>query len=88
MFDYHAPAQTPLSSRDSMRELSNYRSVNVCMYISVLVVVLTHPMLRLLLSKARGWKDLQKRSKPYLVGIHWTALAGFSQMSTHVPGFQ
>ena len=60
MLDYHAPAQKPLSTRDSLREPSNYRSVNVCMYVSVLVAVLTHPMLRLFLSKAQGWTDLRK----------------------------
>ena len=29
-----------------------------------------------------------KPSKPYHVGIHWMALTEYSQMSTHVPGFQ
>ena len=30
----------------------------------------------------------KKSSKPCHVGIHWIALAEYSQMSTHVPGFQ
>ena len=45
-------------------------------------------MLRLLSSKAQGRKDFWKPSKPCHVGIHWIALAEYSQMSTHVPGFQ
>ena len=44
-------------------------------------------MLRLHLSKAQGRKDFWKPSKPCHVGIHWKALAEFSQMSTHVSGF-
>ena len=50
--------------------------------------MLTLPMLRLLSSKAQGCKDFPKTSKPCHVGIHWIALAEYSQMSTHVPGFQ
>ena len=45
-------------------------------------------MLRLLLSKAQGCKDFWKTLKPCLVGIHWKALDEYSQMSTHVPGFE
>ena len=45
-------------------------------------------MLRLFSSKAQGRKDFRKPSKPCHVGIHWIALAEYSQMSTHVPGFQ
>ena len=48
---------------------------------------LTIPMLRVLLSKEQGIFFL-KPSKPYLVGIHWIALAEYYQMSSHVPGFQ
>ena len=49
----------------------------------------TLPMLRLLSSKAQGRKDfLEKTSKPCHVGIHWKALAKYSGMSIHVPGFQ
>ena len=48
---------------------------------------LTLLMLRLLLSKAKGRKDYCKQSKPCHVGIHWKALAEYSQMSTHVAGF-
>ena len=33
-------------------------------------------------------KDFWKPSKPCPVGIHWIAIAEYSQMSTHVPGFQ
>ena len=36
----------------------------------------------------KGDKDFRKPSKPCHVGIHWTALTEYSQMSTHVPGFQ
>ena len=49
---------------------------------------LTLQMLRLHSSKAQGRKTLWKPSKPCHVGMHWKALAEFSQMSTHVPGFQ
>ena len=35
-----------------------------------------------------GGKHFRKPSKAYHVGIHWIALAEYSQMSTHVPGFQ
>ena len=50
--------------------------------------LLTLPMLRLLSSKEQGCKDFWKPSKPCQVGIHWIALAEYSQMSTHLPGFQ
>ena len=49
---------------------------------------LTLTMLRLLSSKAQECKDFWKTSKPCHVGIHWIALTEYSQMSTHVPGFQ
>ena len=42
----------------------------------------------LLSSKAQGRKDFWKLSKPCLAGIHWIALAEYSQMSTHLTGFQ
>ena len=45
-------------------------------------------MLRLLSSKAQEQKCFFKPSKPSHVGIHWIALAEYSQISTHVPGFQ
>ena len=45
-------------------------------------------MLRLLLSKAQGCKDFRKTSEPCYVGIHWKALAEYSQMTTHVPEFR
>ena len=40
-------------------------------------------MLRLFSAEAQGRKPL----KPCRVGIHWIALAEYSQMSTHVSGF-
>ena len=46
------------------------------------------PILRLLSSKAHRHKDFWKLSKPCHVGIHWIALLEYSQMSTHMPGFQ
>ena len=49
---------------------------------------LTIPMLRLLSSKAQGCKYFWKISKHCHVGIHWITLHEYSQMSTHVPGFQ
>ena len=49
---------------------------------------LTLPMLRLLLFKAQGCKDLWKQSKPCHGGIHWKALVECSQMSTDLWGFQ
>ena len=51
-------------------------------------LILTLPIQRLLSSKALGRKYFWKPSKPCHVGIHWIALAEYSQMSTHVPGFQ
>ena len=49
---------------------------------------LTLPMPRPLSSKAQGCKDVRKPSKPCHIGIHWIDLAEYSQMSTHLPGFQ
>ena len=46
--------------------------------------MLTIPVLRLISSNAQGRKYLWKPSKPYLVGIHWIALAEYSQMSTNL----
>ena len=40
------------------------------------------------MSKAQGRKDYWKASKPCHVGIHWKGLAEYSQMSTHLSGFQ
>ena len=50
--------------------------------------LLTLQMLRLLSSNAQEWKYFWKSSEPYLVGIHLNALAEYSHMSTHMPGFQ
>ena len=53
------------------------------------ITLLTLPMLRLILSsKAKGHKDFWKSSKTFHVGIHLIALTEYSQMSTHLPGFQ
>ena len=49
---------------------------------------LTLPLLWLLSFKAHGCKDFCKPSKPCHVGIHWIALTEYSQMSTHMSGFQ
>ena len=49
--------------------------------------LLTLWMLRLLSSKAEELKRFWKSSKPCHVGIHLKALAEYSQMSTHLPGF-
>ena len=38
--------------------------------------------------KDAGMLVLRKPSKPCDVGIHWKALAEYSQMSTHLPGFR
>ena len=50
--------------------------------------MLTLPMLTLLSSKAQECKILEKPLKPCRLGIHYEALAEYSQMSTHLPGFQ
>ena len=39
-------------------------------------------------SKIQGCTDFWKPFEPCHVGIHWIGLAVYSQMSTHVPGFQ
>ena len=51
-------------------------------------VILTLPMLRLLSFKAQGCNDFWKPSKPCHVGIHWIALADYSQIRTLVLRFQ
>ena len=45
-------------------------------------------MLRLLSSKVQKRKDFGESSEPCRVGIHWKALTEYSQISTHIPGFQ
>ena len=52
------------------------------------IFLLNLQMLRLLSSKAQGCKDFWKPSKPCFVGIHWIALAEYSQMSTNMPGIK
>ena len=49
---------------------------------------LTLPMLRLHSSKAQKCKYFWKPYKPCHGGIYEKALAEYSQMSTHLPGFQ
>ena len=44
-------------------------------------------MVWILSSRAQGCKDFLKTSKPCHAGIHWLALAEYSLMSTHMPGF-
>ena len=51
-------------------------------------LLISLPMLGLLSSKAQESKVFLKPPKPCCVGIHWIALAEYSQMSTHLPGFQ
>ena len=71
----------------SQRTHSNIQvSIIACCHSDKLTLTLL--MLRLLSSKAQGCKDFWKTSKPCQVGIHWKALAEYSQMSTHLPGFQ
>ena len=55
---------------------------------SLTCFTLTLPILRLLSSKAQTRNDFEKTSKPCRVGIQLIALAEYSQMSTHIPGFQ
>ena len=51
--------------------------------------MLTLPMLRLYFRpKHNDAKSFEKPSRPCHVGIHRIALVEYSQMSTHVPGFQ
>ena len=49
--------------------------------------MLTLPIPRILSSKAQKLKDFLNLSKPCHVGIHWKALAEYSQMSTMCQGF-
>ena len=49
---------------------------------------LTLPTFGLLSSKAQECKDFWKSSKLCHVGIHWIALTEYSQIGTHLPGFQ
>ena len=58
------------------------------LYLQRSKVLLTLPMLRLLMSKAQRCKDFWKPSKLCHVSIHWRAVTEYSQMSTHLPGFQ
>ena len=48
---------------------------------------LTLPMHRLI-PKQKDAKIFLKSSKPCHVGIHWIALAEYSQMGNHMPGLQ
>ena len=68
--------------------LERYQQNMLAVLAPVSIYGLTLPMLRLLPSKAQGCKEFLKPSKPWHVGIHRTALAEYSQMSTHVQGFK
>ena len=59
-----------------------------CDHVEFTVTELTLTMLRLLSSKAQKHNFLWKPSKPCHAGIHWKALTEYSQMSTHLTGFQ
>ena len=65
-----------------------YKHSQIALFVSVWVFSLTLPMLRLFLSKAQRCKYFWKPSKPCHVGTRWKALAEYSQISTHLPGFQ
>ena len=45
-------------------------------------------MLRGCFRQKHKYAKIFEISEPCQVGIHWIALAEYSQMSTHVPGFQ
>ena len=51
-------------------------------------LALTLPMPSLSFLQSTRTHNLWKASKPCHVGIHWIALHEYSQMSTHLPGFQ
>ena len=55
---------------------------------NVRFLCITLPMLRLLSSKAQVCEKKSKPFKPSHVGIHEIALTDYSQMITHIPGFQ
>ena len=72
----------PLSRKMSVSSIAlGKEQVRCSFYLTLL-------MLRLRSSNAKECKTFWKTFKPCHVGIHWKALAEYSQMSTHVPGFQ
>ena len=79
-------------NRKTVNHHMNHSSQKISKLLSTMrrdktVWILSLLMLRLLWSRTHGCKEF-KISKPCHVGIHWIALSNFSQMSTHVPGFQ
>ena len=80
-----APARIP---QKAIIPEARCQSINSQVWECMAISFLTLPMLRLLSSKAQRPKDLWKQANPCHVGIHWKALADFSQMSTHVSGFR
>ena len=67
---------------------STFLQISSLTYTCLQTSLLTLPMLRQFSSITQWCKDFLKSSKPCHVGIHWIALAEYSQMRTHVPGFQ
>ena len=55
---------------------------------NALCTILTLSILRRLSYEGQGFKIFFKSPRPCHVGIFLIALAEYSQMSTHVPGFQ
>ena len=60
---------------------------NLWMKVASALEWLTLPMLRLLSSEAQGCKHFWKPSLPCHIGIHWKALAEYSQMRPICQGF-
>ena len=63
---------------------------DVCLNISHSIVFVINPSNAeaTFVQSTRMQRFLKKTSKPRHVGIHWIVLIEYSQMSTHVPGFQ
>ena len=57
-------------------------------FIMNMTMLLMLSVLSILPSIAQGQRFFFKAFKPCHVGIHWIAHAEYSQISTHVPGFQ
>ena len=72
------PAGQPEQAGCGEKPISHVQWMLVYMFLLVIVFK----------SEAHKCKDFWKRPKTCHVGIHWIALAEYSQMSTHVPGFQ
>ena len=74
-----------LKPANNVREL---QGSTIARTLTMTMLTLTLLMLRLLSSNTQEHKDFGKTPKPSHVGIHWIALAEYSQMRTHVQGFQ